>query len=270
VNDTTLTVLGFRAGRPDADSACSGYLVRHAGSTVLVDCGPGIVTELVSRGLEHRLDGIVLTHLHQDHMFDVVPLAFTRLLTKTPPARIPLWVPEDSTGTLAALDEWVAVPTDPVVGRPLATAFDIRPLERDGRTEVAVADGITLTAFRARHAVPSASLRFALGDRTLAFSSDTGWCDGVLAAATGADVFVCEATYLDADPAMLAEHGHLTAALTGELAVAAGVGRLVVSHLLGYDDAESFEAARAAAGTVPVTEARAGLVVPVRAAGAAR
>ena len=65
---------------------------------------------------------------------------------------------------------------------------------------------------------------------------------------------------------MLAEHGHLTAALTGKLAAAAGVGRLVVSHLLGYDDAESFEAARAAAGTVPVTAAHAGLIVPVRAA----
>jgi ribonuclease BN (tRNA processing enzyme) len=111
--------------------------------------------------------------------------------------------------------------------------------------------------------VPSASLRFALGDRTLAFSSDTGWCDGVLAAATGADVFVCECTYLDADPAMLAEHGHLTAELTGKLARTAGVGRLVVSHLLGYDDEESFAAARGAAGPVPVTAAHAGLVVPV-------
>lgn len=263
MKDTRLTVLGFRAGRPDADSACSGYLVEHAGTMILVDCGPGIVTELVSRGLEHRIDGIVLTHLHQDHMFDTVPLAFTRLLTRTPPPRIPLWVPEDSVGTLAELDRWVAVPTDPLVGRPLATAFDIRPLHRDGTTTIPVADGITLTAFAARHAVPSASLRFRLGDRTLAFSSDTGWCDGVLAAAGGADVFVCEATYLDADPAMLAEHGHLTAELTGKLAATAGVGRLVVSHLLGYDDAESFDAARAAAGQVPVTAARSGLIVPV-------
>lgn len=260
---TRLTVLGFRAGRPDATSPCSGYLLEHDGTTVLVDCGPGIITELVSRRLEHRLDAVVLTHLHQDHMFDVVPLAFTRLLTPTPPAPIPLFVPEDSMGTLAVLDDWVAVPSDPAVGRPLATAFDIRPLVRDGATEVRVAGDVTLTAYRAQHVVPSASLRFRVGGATVAFSSDTGWCDGVLAAAQGADVFVCETTYLTADPAMLTEHGHLTAELTGKLARTAGVGRLVVSHLLGFDDEKSFAAAAEAAGPVPVTAARSGLVVPV-------
>lgn len=259
----TLTILGLRAGRPDATSACSGYLVEYRDTRILVDCGPGIATELLGRGLEHRLDAVVLTHLHQDHMFDVVPLAFTRLLTPEPPGRIPLCVPEDSVDTLAALDEWVAVPTDPAVGRPLATAFDIRPMVRDGASPIELAPGVTLTAYAARHAVPSASLRLRLGDRTLAFSSDTGWCDGVLAAASGADVFVCEATYLSADPAMLAEHGHLTAELTGTLASTAGVGRLVVSHLLGYDDDASFAAAAKAADPVPVTAARPGLVVPV-------
>jgi ribonuclease BN (tRNA processing enzyme) len=257
-------VLGYRAGRPDAVSACSGYLMEHGDIRVLVDCGPGIVAQLLSRGLEHRLDAVVLTHLHQDHALDVVPLAFTRLLAPEPPPRIPLWVPEESVGTLAALDEWAAVPTDPAVGRPLTTAFDVRPLARDGVTAAPVADGVRLTAHPARHAVPSASLRFDLAGRILAFSSDTGWCDGVLAAARGADVFVCEATYLAADPAMLADHGHLTARMAGELADAAGVGLFVVSHLLGYDDEESFAAARAGAGRVPVVlPARAGLVVPV-------
>ncbi|GAA4208260.1 MBL fold metallo-hydrolase [Actinocatenispora rupis] len=260
---TRLTVLGFRAGRPDAVSPCSGYLLEHDGTTVLVDCGPGIVGQLTARGLEHRIDAVVLTHLHQDHMFDVVPLAFTRLLTPTPPPRIPLYVPEDSVATLARLDDWVAVPTDPAVGRPLSTAFDVRPLVRDGATVVRLGDGVTLTGFRAKHAVPSASLRFALGDRTVAFSSDTGWCDGVLGAARDADVFVCEATYLTADPAMLADHGHLTAELTGSLARTAGVDRLVVSHLLGYDDEKSFAAAAESAAPVPVTAASAGLVVPV-------
>jgi ribonuclease BN (tRNA processing enzyme) len=238
--------------------------VRHDDTTILVDCGPGVLTQILARGLEYRLDGIVLTHLHQDHMFDLVPLAFTRLLTKTPPPRIPLWVPEDSVETLDALDEWVAVPTDPLVGRPIATAFDVRPLVRDGASPITVAPEITLTPFRAQHAVPSASLRFDLDGTILAFSSDTGWCDGVLAAARGADVFVCETTYLEADPAMLREHGHLTAQLTGRLASEAGAKHLIVSHLLGYDDEASFQTARNAADRVrEVTLARAGLDVAV-------
>lgn len=256
-------VLGFRAGRPDAGSPCSGYLVEHAGRTVLVDCGPGVLAELLRLGRDRDLDAVVLTHVHQDHMLDVVPLAFSRLLAGEPLPRIPLWLPAESLDFLARLDELMAVPTDPLVGRPLATAFEIRPLTRDGATAVGVLDGLTLTAFPARHAVPSACLRFTGDDGVIAFSSDTGWCDGALTAARGADVFVCETTYLAAEESRLAEHGHLTAELTGRLAAEAGVRHLVVSHLLGWDDDQRcFEVARAAAsGVETVSLARVGLRV---------
>lgn len=244
-------VLGFRAGRPDVTSACSGYLVEHAEHTVLVDCGPGVMTELLRQGRDRDLDGVVLTHLHQDHCLDVIPLAFSRLLSGESLPRLPLWVPAESMDFVARLDELIAVPTDPAVGRPLATAFDIRPLARDGSSAVSVAEGLTLTAYPARHAVPSASLRFTAEAGVLAFSSDTGWCDGVLAAAADADVFVCETTYLTADETMLAEHGHLTAELTGRLAAKAGARHLVVSHLLHpADDQRSFQVARDAADGV--------------------
>lgn len=260
----SLTVLGFRAGRPDPVSSCSGYLIEDGDTTVLVDCGPGIISQLLARDLTHRLDAIVLTHLHQDHCFDVVPLAFNRLLTTATVPKIPLFVPEDSLPVLDTLDEWIAVPSDPQVGKPLQAAFDIRPMVRDGGTELQVAGGITLTPFRAEHVVPSAALRFGLSSGTLAFSSDTGWCPGVLDAARGADLFVCETTYLDQDPAMLAEHGHLTADLTGKLAAEAGVGHLLVSHLIGEADQESFEAARAAAvGVDTCTLAQVGLELAI-------
>lgn len=259
---SSVQILGFRAGRPDAVSACSGYLVEHDGRTVLVDCGPGVMTELLRGGHDRALDAVILTHVHQDHMLDIVPLAFSRLLSGEKLPRIPLWVPQESLSFLTQLDELIAVPTDPDVGFPIATAFDIRPLTRDGATAVPVTDGISLTAFAARHAVPSACLRFRTADGIIAFSSDTGWCDGVLGAARNSDVFVCETTYLQASEKMLAEHGHLTADLTGRLAAEAGVGHLIVSHLLGRDDAESFETARKAAAGVPeVSLARVGLRV---------
>lgn len=47
----------------------------------------------------------------------------------------------------------------------------------------------------------------------------------------GADVLVCEATFLDADRELARERAHLTAAQCGELARAAGVGRLVPFHV---------------------------------------
>ncbi len=48
--------------------------------------------------------------------------------------------------------------------------------------------------------------------------------------AAGADILYCEATFLDADRERAATKGHLTAALAGEVAALAGVGRLEVFH----------------------------------------
>jgi ribonuclease BN (tRNA processing enzyme) len=253
-------VLGCRAGRPDISSACSGYLVSGGDDSVLVDCGPGVLTEMIGLGAVDGLTSIVLTHVHQDHMLDVVPLAFTRLLVDAPLPRIPLWVRAESIPMLRALDELMAVPTDPLVGRPLDTAFDIKPLTLGGEPQALGSSGIEVAAYAARHALPCASLVFTLGGRRLTFSADTGWCDGVVQAASGADLFICEATYLEADKQALEEHGHLTAAQTGQLAKLADVSHLVVTHVLdGDNEARTLAAVREHAGDREVTFAQRGL-----------
>lgn len=258
-----LTVLGFRSGKPDAVSPCSGYLVEDRGRRILVDCGPGIMAQLIARDISLELDAVVLAHLHQDHCLDIVPLAHNRLLPHASAPRIPLFAPEQALSALRALDDWLEVPSDPDVRLPLAAAFDIRPLPGDGSTTT-LPGGIPLASYSVRHAVPSTALRMKLSSGVLTFSSDTGWCDGLLEAAREADVFVCEATYPRKDPAMLAEHGHLTADLTGRCAQEAGVGHLVVSHLMGEDDSGSLLLAREAAPDVSrCTLAQVGLVLDV-------
>jgi hypothetical protein len=72
--------------------------------------------------------------------------------------------------------------------------------------------------------------------RTVAFSSDTGYCAPVAEAARRADVFVCEATYLEADEQALHGHGHLTARLAGELAAQAEARHLVLTHFASPAD----------------------------------
>jgi len=50
---------------------------------------------------------------------------------------------------------------------------------------------------------------------------------------------VIEATFLERDAAMAFDYGHLTAAKSAELAAAAGVRRLVLTHISGrYTDEE--------------------------------
>jgi ribonuclease BN (tRNA processing enzyme) len=247
VSGLRVRILGCRAGAPDPGSACSGYLVEWQSGHLLVDCGPGVLTELLRAGLADRLDGVVLTHRHADHTLDLVALAYRRRLATPPAPRLPLWLPEESLDYADELDDLFAMPSLDALRRPIGQAFDVRGLRRDGRTTVEPLPGLTVVAHPALHAAPSAALRFRAGPRVVAFSSDTAWAPGVVAAAEGADLFLCEATYVDQEPAVLERHGHLLAAQAGELAATAEARGLVLTHLSDWAAAEA-TLARARAG----------------------
>jgi ribonuclease Z len=68
---------------------------------------------------------------------------------------------------------------------------------------------------------------------SLAVVGDTEEVESLVAAVRDADALVIEATFLEADAALAAERGHLTAAQAGRLAAAAGVGALYLTHISG-------------------------------------
>ncbi len=256
----TLTVLGCRSGAPDAGSPCSGYVLTSGAGSILVDCGSGIAAALARSGLDEGLRGVVVTHVHADHSLDLVALAYGRRFPRPHAERLPLWLPDASLDRVDRLDDLFGIPTLPDLARPIAQSFDVRPLRLDGAHEIEVMPGLRMAAFPARHAVPSAALRFSCESGTIAFSSDTSWTEGVLQAADHADLFVCEATYLEATEQELEGHGHLTAELAGRLAAEASVRHLLLTHLSSWRDAEATLAvARSAApGMAHISLARPG------------
>jgi ribonuclease BN (tRNA processing enzyme) len=81
--------------------------------------------------------------------------------------------------------------------------------------------------------------------RVLVYSGDTGPSDALIGLAHGADLLLCEASYIeggDNPPAL-----HLTGKEAGEHATKAGVGRLVLTHVPPwYDGARALDEARPA------------------------
>ncbi|MFI6928833.1 MBL fold metallo-hydrolase [Streptomyces sp. NPDC050287] len=215
----TLTVLGTASPHPGPDQPCSGYLVRGQGAEVWVDAGPGSFAELQRHTDPARLSAVWISHLHADHIADllsaVYALAYGGL---TPPAPLPVYAPADCAQRLAGF--FGRTETD-----FLGDVLDFRSLY-DGHT-VRRGD-LTLTARAVRHDVEAYGLRAETGGRVLAYSGDSGPCAALTALAEDADLFLCEA---DIDAHREGEQVHLTPEDAGEAARAAGVRRLLVTHV---------------------------------------
>jgi len=68
-----LTVLGTSAAYPGPGGTCSGCLVEEGGTKLLADCGTGVLSNLQRVVALRDVSYIVISHLHADHCFDLIP-----------------------------------------------------------------------------------------------------------------------------------------------------------------------------------------------------
>ena len=72
-----ITVLGKSPSWQDAGGACSGYLVGgRRDDRLLLDCGNGVFAKLRQRVDYTDVDAILISHLHADHILDLVPYSY--------------------------------------------------------------------------------------------------------------------------------------------------------------------------------------------------
>ena len=234
-----LIVLGNSGTYPGPLRACSGYLLIEGETRLLVDCGPGAMANLQEYVSIEDLTAVVVSHMHADHFLDLVVMRYACVQRnhrrREPlPVHMPLGGIETWDRLTAVLDE---------TNRSFQPPCELMEYSEEEGCRVGAFD-IRVTALK--HYVPSYGIDVR-GSGRLVYSSDTRPCPELVALARGADLFLCEATYLE-DPA-LGERGHLTAREAGEIAAEAGVGRLLLTHIHPEVDAsECLEAARAAFG----------------------
>jgi ribonuclease BN (tRNA processing enzyme) len=238
---------------PAEGQASSAYLVTEGSTRLLLDCGPGGATALSAVTHVSALDAVVISHMHSDHCYDLLPLGKTLLSGRIHDAErfptlpdagatewqpVPLYVPAGGRAKLNALAAALPVPTSPVLDQSFDLAFDV--------TEYEPGDALTVGDCRIglyplRHSLANCGARVEGPGGTLAYSGDTFDVPGLIKLARGVDLFLCEATLELTDETV---HGHLSAAQAGEAAAAAGVGELVLTHFVTADP-EWLEARRA-------------------------
>jgi ribonuclease BN (tRNA processing enzyme) len=208
-----LTVVGCSPAWPNPGSAHSGYLLEHEGHRLLIDCGPGVLARLRAAEGWPRVDAIAITHFHLDHYGDLVPWLWGHLHVVANGEAPVLWLPPNGRATL----ERQARQFDDVF--PLREFADGAPFE---------AAGFSVTPRAVRHYTePTFGLRVEAGQRTLAFSADTGPAPSLVELACDADLFLCEATLGTPEGDL---RGHLQASEAAAAALAAEAKRLLLVH----------------------------------------
>ncbi len=228
-----LTVLGKSPSWQDAGGACSGYLLQDGETTVLLDCGNGIFGKLRQFVDYVDVDAVVVSHLHADHILDVVPYAYA--LTYAPrqqPVPVPPWPGTDN----PARPRLVAPPGARETFRRIAgtfgneelieTAFALEEYEPASVPEV----GPFRFSF---HEVPHFTQTFAVkvtaNGGTLVFGADSRPNDDLIEFAAGCDLLLVEATL--PRPERTGIRGHLTPEEAGAHGKDAGAKRLVITHI---------------------------------------
>ena len=261
-------VLGTASQVPTRERSHNACLLRFDDYGILFDPGEGTQRQMTLAGVSVTdVTRICVTHFHGDHCLGL-PGVLQRLSLDQVTHPVEVWYPAsgqefyDRLRRCALYNDTVDVRPHPVdsdgavdpgpepfsliAGRldHRADTFGWRVVEPDGRRmlpdrldEVGITgpdvgrlqrEGSLVTA-DGRVVTLEAMSEHRPGQK-FAFVMDTRLCDGALSLADGADLLVCESTFLDRDADLAAAYGHLTAAQAARLAVEAGARRLVLTH----------------------------------------
>lgn len=227
-----LTVLGCSGSMSGPDSPASGYLLTADGNRLVLDLGNGTLGPLQRFATPFQIDALAFSHLHADHCADVPTLAVHLRYHPDPPddatpRPLPVHAPSGAADRFAAL---YAVDDTELAETDLSDVFAFHPLPAEPTDVV----GFTVTAARVDHPCEAYGIRVERDGRSLCYTGDSGPCEALVRLADGVDTLLSEASWTDRSDRE--QHLHMSGRQAGELAAKAGVGRLVVTHVMPWTD----------------------------------
>ncbi len=210
-----ITCIGRYGPYPRAGGSCSCYLLQHEGKNIVIDMGCGSLTRLLGLLRVSQIDALILSHLHADHMGDVLTLRYAldaskKMGEREQPLRVYL---PDSPKT----------ESDIISAHGMMDTFTIT----DGLS-IDIC-GVDVSFALMPHPVPSYAMAFRANGKKLVYSGDTKENEWLAPFASAADILIMEAAFLSRDKTPGAPH--VNAVEAGHIASDAGVKRMLVTHL---------------------------------------
>jgi ribonuclease Z len=266
----TIRFLGTSASRPTVERNVTSVAVVRDGETLMFDCGEGTQRQMMRYGTSFALRDIFFTHMHADHMLGVIGL-FRTLALQGREEPMTLWGPPGSEALLKRAiaigsdkekfpiefrditpetplkrKDYSIVPFPVDHAGKVAIGYAVVEDTRLGRfnpdiaREVGIPEGPMWGLLHRGQSVtlpggkvidPSALVGPSRPGRRVVYTGDARPCAGTIEAARGADLLIHEATFADEEAQRALETGHSTAREAAQVAAAAGVKQLVLTHL---------------------------------------
>ncbi len=222
-----LIFLGTASALPSASQDNTSLLLESHGAYLMIDCSGTPYRKLLKLAVDpHRLQHILITHHHIDHMYGLPSLIEC------------LWI-KGRTEPLTIH----ALPTAMAVIEPLLDMWELRnrfinqfPIHLhtiQGQEDEFIFETpeFTVRTTPTEHAVPSVATKVILPEGPVfVYSSDTAPCQALIDFAKGVDHFLMECTFCDADEELAEITYHLHSAEYRDLAAAVGAKHTILIH----------------------------------------
>jgi ribonuclease Z len=239
-----LTFLGTGAGnfRGSGRQMCGAFV-----EGLLLDCGAGTTGRLYDAGLFDRVDGVLISHLHTDHIAGLFDFLLHTMITDR---KRPLTIlsPPGLSPILRAMNDAGAMVKD------AATLYDLRLIEAL-RPEAPIGTW-RVQSVPLSHTLYNVGYHLTTDGTTLFYTGDTR--TPAVPDSLRADVVIHEATYADRYARLADEFGHSTPSQAARTATMLRARRLFLTHLGSRDgtDEEALREVRAGFPDSTVAEDR--------------
>ena len=265
----TLTFLGTGAAVPTLERNVSSLAISREGETLLFDCGEGTQRQMMRYGVGFSFREMFFSHYHSDHLLGLTGLIRTLgMQGRTDPVtlygpkgagrilrgaldvgiertKFPVEIVEVRPGEALARDEYdiLVFPTEhraDTVGYALVEHPRLGRFDPERARELGILEGPawgqlhrgeTVELPDGRTIDPEGLVGERRSGRTVVYTGDTRPREEVIEAARGADLLIHEATFGHDELDRAKDTGHSTALEAAEVARAAGVRRLVLTHI---------------------------------------
>jgi ribonuclease BN (tRNA processing enzyme) len=188
-----LIVLGSGSAVPHPQRSSSAYWLETSNGTILMDFAASAIHRMAQENLDWtRLDSIWLSHFHLDHVGGLAPFLFgtrnaPQIRSRTAPLRI--FGAQGIEKLVRSFDE---ANDYKLFKQPFP--LEIREVEASGEFEIL--PGVRAVTLKTPHTDESLAIHIRdKNDKTIVYSSDTGFTKTLGAFARNADLFVLESSY---------------------------------------------------------------------------